>query len=219
MKKKFIEKTNFKESVYKKIVVDYVGLPRKQVPLANIDTNPFTNYPDKNILLSVSRFEIKKGYKEMYKIFTDLINKDNNNIWIIIGKGSYEQEFKQLVKKDKMGKYIKFIGYINNNELGKYYKYADVFWLLSECKEAFGLVYLEAQGYRCPAIGYNYYGVSEAIINKKTGFLVKNTEECLRILSNKEYKKLIKADIVDHAYSYKSKLNELINKVIQQDEK
>lgn len=45
-----------------------------------------------------------------------------------------------------------------------------------ESIEGFGLVYLEANYFNCPVIGTASGGISEAIINEKTGLLVKQND-------------------------------------------
>ena len=196
MKEKFLEETNFKDE--RKIEVVYSGLSddfliEKEVNCKDI----ISDYKDKEIILTVSRIEKQKGFLDMYEIFKRLIKKDDSFIWIIIGDGKFKKEFENIVKQDNLEKKVIFKGKIPRNELYKYYKCADVFWLLSKYKESFGLVYLEAQTYGCPAIGYNKYGVKEAICDGKTGFLVDNADECLDIFLGKKYKKLKKIDFIN----------------------
>jgi len=95
-----------------------------------------------------------------------------------------------------LNKKILFKGKVPRDELYKYYKCADIFWLISKYKESFGLVYLEAQAYGCPAIGVNKYGVKEAINNGKTGFLVDSVNDSLKIFIDKKYKNLLFEDLI-----------------------
>ena len=57
------------------------------------------------------------------------------------------------------------------NKLKYYYSSADLFVLLSEFRESFGLVYLEANACGCPAMGLDYGGVSEVICTEN-GILI-----------------------------------------------
>jgi len=126
----------------------------------------------------------------MYEVFKRLIKKDDGFVWIIVGDGKFKKEFEEIVNKDKLAEKVIFKGKVPRDELYKYYKCADVFWLISKYKESFGLVYLEAQAYGCPAIGLNKYGVKEAIEDDKTGFLVDSVDSSLDIFLEKRYKKL-----------------------------
>jgi len=193
MKKKFLNETSYNDA--DKIYVNYSGLPFDYISGNSIEHTHLLNFKNQQIILTVSRIEKNKGIQEMYYLFKQLINNDNNFIWIIIGDGDYKNKLSKLIVKDKLEHKIKLEGLKSQQELANYYKSADVFWLISKYKESFGLVYLEAQAFGCPAIGYNHYGVQEAILDGKTGFLVNNVEECLGIFVNKRYKNIKKRDI------------------------
>ena len=209
MKEKFLEKTAFKDE--KKIEVVYAGLDEEFLKFQDKEVNCKSIYKHQNkeIILSVSRIEKNKGFFDMYQIFKKLIKIDKNFIWVIIGDGSYKDELKSLVKKDNLEKFIIFKGKVDRDELYKYYKCADVFWLLSKYKESFGLVYLEAQAYSCPAIGYNRYGVKEAIEDNKTGFLVDNSKDCLDIFLSKSYKSINEESIKNFIKSFQQAIGSI----------
>ena len=194
MKDKFLNETTFKDD--KKIEVVYSGLSDDFFVEKEVDCKDLYKYQDKEIILSVSRIEKEKGFLDMYKVFKNLIKMDDSFIWMIVGDGKFKNEFEEIVNKDKLENKIIFKGKIPRVELYKYYKCSDVFWLLSKYKESFGLVYLEAQAYGCPAIGFNRYGVKEAIDDGKTGFLVDKVDDCLNIFLKRQYRKLDKNEIM-----------------------
>jgi glycosyltransferase involved in cell wall biosynthesis len=185
MKEKFIEHYNLNN----KIRVIYSGLDNSFFVKEN-DFNTNKNIDTKEHILTVSRIEKGKGFLEMYNLFKRLIKIDEYYTWTIIGEGSFKNELKRMVILDGLNDKVIFKGKVPRLSLKNYYKKADVFLLLSNYKESFGLVYLEAQAYKCPAIGYNKFGVKEAIDHNKTGFLVENVEQCFNVLLNKEYKRL-----------------------------
>ncbi|WP_197477713.1 MULTISPECIES: glycosyltransferase family 4 protein [unclassified Marinomonas] len=191
MKSKILNETPFNDA--KKIFVHYSKLGSPFFPLSNKPTK-IEKTKNKEVILTVSRIEKGKGFLEMYEIFKKLISLDNTFQWTIVGDGSFKSALVNLINKDKMNEYIKFVGKIDRNDLIYQYNNADVFWLLSNYKESFGLVYLEAQACYCPAVGYKKYGVIETINNNKTGFLVENKEQCLDIFINREYKYFKKSD-------------------------
>lgn len=193
MKKKFLTETSYNDA--DKIHVNYSGLHSDYISDNSIDRTNFFNFKNQEIILTVSRIEKNKGILEMYSLFKKLIDNDDNFIWIIVGDGDYKNTFRKLIIKDKLEHKIKLEGQKPQQVLSYYYKSADVFWLISKYKESFGLVYLEAQAFGCPAIGYNNYGVKEAILDGETGFLVNNVEECLEIFVKKRYRNIQKRDI------------------------
>lgn len=185
MKKKFILGCSLKD--VKKVSVHYSKLGPDFFPI-KICKMGSRKSKDCETILTVSRIEKGKGFLEMYDVFKKLILLDSAFQWIIIGDGSFKSAFEKIVESDGLEKHIKFIGKIERKNLKMYFQSADVFWLLSNYQESFGLVYLEAQSCLCPAIGYNRFGVVEAINDHKTGFLVNNKEECLDIFLQKRYK-------------------------------
>lgn len=185
MKNKFVESYDIND----KISVIYAGLDNSFFEEENdFYTNKITDINEH--ILTVSRVEKGKGFVEMYNLFKKLISVDENYIWTIIGDGSFKKELNQMVISEGLKDKVIFKGKVPRSHLRDYFKKADVFLLLSNFKESFGLVYLEAQAYKCPAIGYNKFGVKEAIDHNKTGFLVEDVEQCFNILLNKEYKRL-----------------------------
>lgn len=191
MKNKFLLGSSLKQIA--KISVHYSKLGPDFFPIKISKKQNKKSKPNE-IILSVSRIEKGKGFVEMYNIFKKLISLDSTFIWIIVGDGSFKKTFEDMVQNDGLEKHIKFIGKIDRGELKGYFESADIFWLLSNYQESFGLVYLEAQSCLCPAIGYNKFGVVEAISDTKTGFLVNNKEECLDIFLQRKYKDLNKSD-------------------------
>lgn len=203
MKEKFLEETTFTQK--SKIEVIYSGLSNDFFIDEKVDCHNLFKYDNKEIILSVSRIEKKKGFLDKYEIFKKLIENDDSYIWVIVGDGKFKSEFEELVHKDKLETKVIFKGRVPRNKLQQYYKCVDVFWLLSQYKESFGLVYLEAQTYGCPAIGLNKYGVKEAIEDEVSGFLVDSVEESFDILKNKKYRELKEENILN--FSNKFHLN------------
>lgn len=201
MKEKFLNSSNLID-LNGKIKVVYYGLDcalflnkKNKISRSSIGINE-----SQEVLISVSRVTKQKGYLTMYNIFKKLVNKYKKDfIWIIIGDGDFLYELKQMVKEDNLEKKVLFTGKVNREELVNFYKISDLFWLLSEYKESFGLVYIEAQICGVPAVGYNDSGASEAIIDKQTGYLVDNEENVIKILNERAYKGLDNKKIVEKA--------------------
>ncbi|WP_318407059.1 glycosyltransferase family 4 protein [Photobacterium leiognathi] len=157
-------------------------------------------------LLTVSRIEKKKGFLRKLILFNTLVNELKVDAhWDIIGTGSYIDEFKDIVKSFNLKHRVKFLGNVKRDRLKKHYYKCDLFWLLSEYKESFGLVYIEAQACGTTVIGNNSYGVKEAIINNQTGFLVDNDEQLIDIFTQKKYQYIDSDECVKFASQFTSK--------------
>ena len=107
-----------------------------------------------------------------------------------------------MVRLLSLENYITFVDKVPRNDLKLYYQMADLFWLLSEYRESFGLVYIEAQACGTPALGLNQYGVREAISDKTSGYLVNNDDEILEVILEKRFNQLEKNDITYYANKF-----------------
>ena len=71
---------------------------------------------------------------------------------------------------------VRFLGDIPDEQLSGIYDQADIFALTSvlhrQSIEGFGLVYLEAAEHGLPVVAHDIGGVSEALEDGKTGFLI-----------------------------------------------
>jgi phosphatidylinositol alpha-1,6-mannosyltransferase len=94
-----------------------------------------------------------------------------------------------------------FVGYVHDDQLPKYYNLCDIFVLpnrvtvksaLKGDYEGFGIVFLEASACGKPVIGGRSGGVTDAILDGLTGYLVDP-------LSSEDIASVIKRLIDDHA--------------------
>ena len=153
----------------------------------------------KKMLLSVGGLVERKGLDIIIKTLPNLIKKEPNIVYFIIGKGSEEERIRLVNLVDKLnlkGK-VKFLGYVPDRELVNYYNICDIFLLMSKtikeksAVEGFGIVYIEASFMGKPVIGGKSGGTSDAVEDGKTGFLIEpnNVEELERkiilLLKNK----------------------------------
>jgi len=177
MRRKFLENTA-SNLLNNKIETIYYGVDEQLFFYDRcVDVRKEMALGDSFVFLTVSRIEKKKGFDKKLKVFCEALRKKSNIIWLIVGDGSYLSEFYKKVIDSEAVNNVIFIGRVPRDRLRYYYSAADVFWLLSEFEESFGLVYIEAQLCGLPSIGYDRYGVSEAISQNDGGMLIKNAEE------------------------------------------
>ena len=92
--------------------------------------------------LSTSRLNLveRKGLDTIIKILPNVIKKEPNIIYFIIGRGPEKENLVNTVKKLKLRDKIKFIGYVSDQDLANYYSICDIFLLMSRTiKEKAGL--------------------------------------------------------------------------------
>jgi glycosyltransferase involved in cell wall biosynthesis len=135
----------------------------------------------------------------MLEVFTELHRAGHSFHWIVAGEGPYRNTLLRNVEQAGMSPWVTWVGELSKDVLRTYYSSVDLFWLLSEFQEAFGLVYLEANACGTPVIGRELGGVSEAIDDGVNGFLVANHTDCKKILAERYYRKIKRKDILDWA--------------------
>jgi L-malate glycosyltransferase len=209
MKKKFLEYTKllFLET---RLITIYNGIDETVFFYDPVNLHQKLNIdPEAKLFLSVGRIVEGKGYLEKLKIFHKII-QENNYHWIIAGDGNYKSKLKKFVKDFGLDDRVHLVGQINRNKLRNYYSSVNYFWLLSNFEESLGLVYLESQFCRTPAIGNNHSGVREAVLNNKTGYLIDNPDELIEKLRNE--KKFDDADFLKiiKKYSFQNNTEKLL---------
>ena len=205
MKEKFLEHSSAKLD-NKFIDVFYFGFDANKFKISNKSSlrNKLGLDSTDHVLLSVSRIVKKKGFLRKLEIFSQAKQADSSLKWVIIGDGPFLAELKSQVKLMSLQDEVLFVGKVVRSQLKYYYTLADVFWLLSEFKESFGLVYIESQACGTPAIGNDLYGVKEAILNKKTGILANSDDEILDYLAGRAYTAHDKKELVDFSSNFHS---------------
>lgn len=99
----------------------------------------------------------------------------------IVGDGPQKEKLKNEVEKYFKKKQVFFHGYLKDRELENMYLSADIFVLPSIVDdqgytEGLGTVLLEAISYDIPVIGSDTGGITDIIINGKTGILVEQKD-------------------------------------------
>lgn len=134
------------------------------------------------IMVTASRIDEFKGFDDKLDIFERASREIESLKWIICGDGPALANLQREVTARGLDSRIIFEGQCTRQRLCYIYNACDIFWLLSKYREAFPLVYIEAQLSGLPTIGRNLGGVREAIIPGTTGWLIENAPECLDIL-------------------------------------
>jgi len=146
--------------------------------ISNTDIIDKLNLKNKKIILSISRLVERKNFGMIIKILKDVINEIPNVVYVIGGTGPMKDKWEKIAINYNIIEQVKFVGYIPEKDLPKYYSMCDVFIMPSiEMKEeseveGFGITFLEANACGKPVIGSRSGGISDAIIDGKTGFLV-----------------------------------------------
>lgn len=152
----------------------------------------------KKVLLTISRLEKHKGIDCVIKALPLILEKIPNLIYLIGGKGSEEEFLKKLTSDLNLNDRVRFLGFIQEDEIYDYYDLCDVFVLgnretKSGMLDGLGMVFLEAGSLGKPVIGGRVGGVSEAILDGQTGILIDSNNindvalSIIKLLQNPDY--------------------------------
>lgn len=192
MKDKILEYTSSKISS-NSITVFYFGYDHNLFNIRNTKTeivrNRYGLRVEDTILLTAGRVVEKKGFLRKLKLLNEVRIHNKNIKWLIIGDGPFLEKLRAEVKACKLEDAVFFLGKVPRENLSDFYRVADLFWMLSEFKESFGLVYIEAQACGTPAIGNNLFGVKEAIINQVTGLLADSDKDIIEYIKSEAFNK------------------------------
>ncbi|MFR1757607.1 glycosyltransferase family 4 protein [uncultured Clostridium sp.] len=147
------------------------------------------NIPNDSIVFLFSgRIVIEKGVLELVKAFNKL--NRNDVFLIILGSRIYgktvndEYTAKVLEEVEKSNKKIKMIGYINYEEINKYYSACDIGVQPTLCEEALSLSVIEYLSTGMPAIISNSGGMVE-LVTDSCGFIIDRDNNFIDNLANK----------------------------------
>ena len=188
-----------------KLEVIYVGVDIDSLEIKETKSElrkEFNISNDNFVILSVGRHIPRKNFQLVLKALSEInklkLNPSFKIKYFLIGEGEETTNLKQLTKDLNLENQVVFLGRCDVNTRNKYYKMADLFIMPSITKnndiEGFGIVFLEANYFKVPVIGTATGGMSEAIIDGGTGFLIKQNDiddlvEKIIFLYNNELKR------------------------------
>lgn len=132
----------------------------------------------------------RKGLQFLIKAAEKIAKKQPQTKFLIVGDGPLKNQLKASITAQNLLGNFKFFGNLKDKQLSEVYNCADVFALPS-IQEGQGIVLLEAEASTVPVVAFDVGGVSEAMRNGETGYLVKlgDTEEfadaIIRLLSDR----------------------------------
>ncbi|MCX5701463.1 MAG: glycosyltransferase family 4 protein [Candidatus Omnitrophica bacterium] len=179
-------------------------------------------YPSKNILY-VGAFIKRKGVISLIAAFEKL---DMANVGLIlVGEGKEKDKYLKYIKEYNI-KNVFFEGFVQKEDIVKYYKLADVF-VLPSFNETWGLVVNEAMACGLPVLSSKYAGVTEDLVKEGVNgysFSPNKIDELVEklkfILSNNELREKMGAKSLEiikdkTVWNYANKILEAIELALQ----
>ena len=129
------------------------------------------------IVLFVGRLVQRKGADDLMRAFKLLLGDVPQAKLVIVGDGPQRENLHALAERLEIKDKVEFTGTLRGEKLYRRYAECDVFVMPSKRLvhdvEGFGMVFLEAALFKKPAVGTWSGGIPEAVIDGKTGLLVK----------------------------------------------
>lgn len=144
---------------------------------------------EERVILYTGRLSDDKGIQHVIKSLKSI---NQNVVFLIIGKGRYQEQLEKLTRELGLNKKVRFIGFVSPEKVEEYYSITDVFVLAGQVYDTFPRAVLEASSYGIPCIVSNIGGAKEIIEHGKSGIVLENVDEIeiskaiSRLLSNKE---------------------------------
>jgi len=130
---------------------------------------------NKSVLLTIRRLVPRMGIQNLIKAISLIVKERKDIVLIIGGKGSLEDSLKELTNSTGLEKYVRFVGFIEPEQLPLYYQAADLFILPTLELEGFGLVTLEALSSGLPVLGTPVGGTKEILGRLDPDLMFKDT--------------------------------------------
>jgi glycosyltransferase involved in cell wall biosynthesis len=144
---------------------------------------------NKQCVLFVGKLIPRKGLTFLIEAAKQIVKKHSETAFVIVGNGPLKNHLISYLEKVNLSSNFAFLGDVNEDALPAVYNCADVFAFPS-LQEGQGIALLEAQATAKPVVAFNVGGVSEAVLDKETGLLVKPdsrelADAILNLLSNR----------------------------------
>ena len=127
---------------------------------------------DKVVITFVGQLIEVKGVVDLIKAADLLVKKDKNILFLLVGGGSKEADYKAEVKKLGLDDFFVFTGYKKAVEVARFLGLSDVF-VLPSLAEGRPNVILEAFATKLPVVSTNVGGIPELVEDGVSGYVVK----------------------------------------------
>lgn len=181
----------FPVSNYTAELLKAMGIDESTIQVINNGVDPDQFHPVRRSgfhspprLLTVARLDKHKGHDVVLKVLSKLKKKGISLSYQIVGKGDEEGYLRNLASQLDINDSVEFKGFVSESELSQIYTDSDIFIMLSrEIKgrldliEGFGISFLEAGAAALPVIAGKSGGVSDAVRDGVTGYLIDPEDE------------------------------------------
>jgi 1,2-diacylglycerol 3-alpha-glucosyltransferase len=158
---------------------------------------------DTKLLLFAGRIGREKNIDFLFKVVRRLLRVYPDTLLLIAGDGPARREMEKLSVRVGLSRYVRFLGYLDQNILVTAYDAADLF-VFASLTETQGLVITEAMAVGTPVVAVEEMGVADIMRGNRGGFLVhldlkEFTDATLRLLADRDLYRQKQAEAVEVA--------------------
>lgn len=156
------------------LVTSHISYPEKVVVVYNgieevKEKAEVLKDPKKIKIATVGTLNAQKGMQYLIKALPLVLKEFPETSLEIIGSGPYQRNLKKIVEKLKLGKFVKFAGFLPDvsAHLAKFDLYVQ-----PSLSESFGLAIVQAMSVGLPVVATATGGIPEVVTQGKSGILV-----------------------------------------------
>ncbi|MEM4154622.1 MAG: glycosyltransferase family 4 protein [Candidatus Caldarchaeum sp.] len=155
------------------VVVPNFIVPEDHVPLMRGQARRMIGVDDDAfVVLTVCRLVPGKGVQTLLEAVASIRDKVHGLVAMVVGEGPFRNSLERMAAELNIVDFVRFVGYVPNQELNKFFSAADCF-VFASLEESFGIVLLEAMLYGLPVVSTRTWGPSEIVVDGETGLLYK----------------------------------------------
>ena len=158
------------------------GIPKKNITVIHNGirvkkSKPFPKKEKLPTIIFLGALAKDKGIEEAIKAFGSICQKEKNFQFWVVGGGAplYLKKLKSIVKSLRIGRKVKFWGFVSEDK--KFELLARAHILINpSIREGWGLVVIEANKMGTPTVAYNSPGLRDSVVNNRTGIICKENK-------------------------------------------
>ncbi|MHC4397189.1 MAG: glycosyltransferase family 4 protein [Planctomycetota bacterium] len=167
-------KNNIDNAYHNRLFLNYHGIELNQ-PCNNFNCH---EKDSSEFIIAVGRLVEKKGFEYLIEAFAKVVQKWPNISLVIVGDGPRKKHLKSMIEKSGLASKVQLAGWLDHSCVLKLIGQAEILIVPSVIdadgdRDGLPNVILEAYSVGTSVIASNLAGISEAVINEKTGLLVK----------------------------------------------
>jgi phosphatidyl-myo-inositol dimannoside synthase len=156
-------------------------------------------FADAKLILTVGNVTERKGQDVVIRALPEVIKEIPNAHYMIVGLPTKKKELEELAQRLDVSGHVHFFERVNNDDLIRFFNSCDVFVMTSKMTadgdfEGYGIAVVESALCGKPSVVSGNSGLSEAVLDGETSFVVPENDESatakaiIRILKNEQFR-------------------------------